>query len=126
MVHYWGSGDYCFKVTATGEYGTLKCRTCIYCLLKFNIRNCLMEKKVKKKTSFSLHIEKNSFPSMGYLRTLIPTPLRTKMILRGNSNHKRKSGSHQLVGNDGKTIDSIDLARSDKENISAKSNAVPA
>lgn len=63
---------------------------------------------------------------MGYLRTLIPTPLRTKMILRGNSNHKRKSGSHQLVGNDGKTIDSIDLARSDKEHISAKSNAVPA
>lgn len=81
---------------------------------------------MKKKTSFSLHIEKNSFPGMRYLRTLIPTPLRTKMILRGNSNHKRKSGSHQLVGNDGKTIDSIDLARSDKENISAKSNAVPA
>lgn len=82
---------------------------------------------MKKKTSFSLHIEKNSFPSMGYLRTLIPTPLRTKIILRGNSNHKRKSGSHQLVGNDGNLpIDSIDLARSDKENISAKSNAVPA
>lgn len=65
MVHYWGSGDYCFKVTATGEYGTLKCRTCIYCLLKFNIRNCLMEKKWKRRHRFRFILKRIPFLAWG-------------------------------------------------------------